>query len=120
MPGNPEDYWFKPGEVIRFYQWTAEEIAEAKTFVLERDPLLWEAMKALEQKPDLETFAFTNEDIRFQRLLTQLHPRWQGQQLGRLWGKLRARWREEIAAEKGSDWEESIRPAVRLSSANMT
>jgi hypothetical protein len=36
---------------------TAEEVAEAKAFVLERDPPLWEALKALEQKPDLETFA---------------------------------------------------------------
>ena len=100
VAGNPDDYRFKPGEAIRFYDWTPEEVLAAKKFVLERDPPLWEALKALEQDPDLETFALTDEDIRLNRLIKRLYPRWEGQQLGNLWGKLRALWRSEIAAEK--------------------
>jgi hypothetical protein len=103
--GNPDDYRFKPGEIVRYYKWTPEEILAAKAFVLEQDPPLWEALKALELKalegdPDLERFSETNEGIRLRQLLKLLHPQWDGRQLGQLWGNLRILWRSEITAHK--------------------
>ena len=111
MAGNPDDYRFKPGEAIRFYDWTPEEVLAAKKFVLEQDQPLWEALKALEQDPDLETFAGTDENIRLNRLIKRLYPCWEGQQLllG-LWPKLRSLWRSEIAAEKNSVIGNYLRP----------
>ncbi|MBC8049395.1 MAG: hypothetical protein H7X92_04505 [Chitinophagales bacterium] len=98
MTGNPDDYRFKPGEEIRFYQWTPEEVVAAKTFLMEHDPPLCDQLKALEQRSDLETFAGTDEHIRLNRILKKLHPLWQGQQLllG-LWPKMRSLWLREIA-----------------------
>lgn len=101
MAGNPDDYRSKPGEVIRFYDWTPEEVLATKKFILEQDPPLWEAMKAIEQDPDVETFSGTDEEARFLRLLDKFHPRWQPQQTAiGLWLKLRSLWLSEIAAEK--------------------